>query len=375
MKFWFSFFTAGWLATLVLLISSSGTQATERLYFVAADENPWDYAPLGRDHMMGAPFREDQNVFVKTTPSAVGKTYLKARFREYTDATFAELKPIAPEWEHLGVLGPLIRAEVGDTIKIVFLNNGSRAYSIHPHGVFYEKNAEGAVYNDGTTGTDKNDDHVKSGATHTYHWQVPERAGPGPADPSSIAWTYHSHVDAVKDSNTGLVGAILITAKGQARPDGSPKDVDREFITLFNVFDENQSWLLDASIAKFADPDKVDLEDENFVESNLMHAINGFVFGNLPGLDMKLGDRVRWYAFALGTEVDLHTAHWHGNTGLATGRRLDVVGLLPAMAEVVDMQPDIAGTWMYHCHVNDHITAGMTALYRVHPSEPQLGDN
>ncbi len=102
-----------------------------------------------------------------------------------------------------------------------------------------------------------------------------------------------------------------------------------------------------------------------------MHAINGYVFGNIPGLDMNVGESIRWYAFALGTEVDLHTAHWHGNTGLTDGQRVDVVGLLPATAEVVDMRPDDPGTWMFHCHVNDHITAGMTALYRVHEAKKQ----
>jgi len=29
------------------------------------------------------------------------------------------------------------------------------------------------------------------------------------------------------------------------------------------------------------------------------------------------------------------------------------------------MKPDDAGTWLYHCHVNDHILAGMLALYKV----------
>jgi hephaestin len=32
---------------------------------------------------------------------------------------------------------------------------------------------------------------------------------------------------------------------------------------------------------------------------------------------------------------------------------------------VADMVPDDVGTWLYHCHVNDHITAGMQALYTV----------
>jgi hypothetical protein len=58
----------------------------------------------------------------------------------------------------------------------------------------------------------------------------------------------------------------------------------------------------------------VDTEDEGFHESNLMHSINEFVFGNMPLMKMKKGDKVRWYAMAMGTEVDLHTPHWQGNT-------------------------------------------------------------
>lgn len=45
--------------------------------------------------------------------------------------------------------GPVIRAEVGDTIQVIFYNRASQAFSIQPHGVFYEKDYEGTVYNDG----------------------------------------------------------------------------------------------------------------------------------------------------------------------------------------------------------------------------------
>ncbi len=44
--------------------------------------------------------------------------------------------------------------------------------------------------------------------------QVPERAGPGPADPSSMMWMYHSHWVETEDTYAGLVGAIIITQKG-----------------------------------------------------------------------------------------------------------------------------------------------------------------
>ena len=45
--------------------------------------------------------------------------------------------------------GPVIRAEVGDTILVIFYNRASQPFSIQPHGVFYEKGSEGTVYNDG----------------------------------------------------------------------------------------------------------------------------------------------------------------------------------------------------------------------------------
>ena len=134
---------------------------------------------------------------------------------------------------------------------------------------------------------------------------------------------------------------------------------------MFDVMDENQSHYLDDNIAGLSDAAGVDPDDEEFGESNLMHSINGRVYGNLPMLTMSRGERVRWYLIGMGTEVDLHTPHWHGNTVLENGIRNDVVELLPASLKVADMVPDNPGTWLYHCHVNDHIDAGMVARYTV----------
>ena len=43
----------------------------------------------------------------------------------------------------------------------------------------------------------------------------------------------------------------------------------------------------------------------------------------------------------------------------------DVVQLMPAYSTSVDMMPDNPGTWLFHCHVNDHVEAGMIATYSV----------
>ena len=68
---------------------------------------------------------------------------------------------------------------------------------------------------------------------------------------------------------------------------------------------------------------------------------------------------------AWAPEDDLHTPHWHGNTLLENGLRRDTVELLAARLKVADMTPDNPGTWLYHCHVNDHIDAGMVARFTV----------
>lgn len=347
-------------------------QGVTRTYYIAAEEVRWNYAPTGMNVITGTPLSEDSAIYEPSMytisgKDRIGSTYLKCLYRGYTDATFA-VPAARPEW--LGILGPVIHAEVGDTIKIVFKNNCRFPESMHPHGVSYDKADEGAPYNDGIPASDKPGDEVQPGGNYTYIWRVPERAGPGTHDYSSIVWMYHSHVNAVADTYAGLIGPIIITRHGEANPDGTPKGVDKEFVTLYSVINENKSPYIDYNIKTFSkDPLSVEKDDEDFQESNLMHSINGYVFGNLPGLVMNANAHVRWYVIGMGTEVDIHTPHWHGNTLLTMdGMRTDMAELLPMSMKVLDMYPDNVGTWLYHCHVDDHITAGMLAMYTVKPS-------
>lgn len=53
---------------------------------------------------------------------------------------------------------------------------------------------------------------------HTYIWEVPERAGPGKNDPSSVMWMYHSHADETKDTWAGLMGAMIFTGRWVVLP-------------------------------------------------------------------------------------------------------------------------------------------------------------
>jgi FtsP/CotA-like multicopper oxidase with cupredoxin domain len=350
-------------------VSRARTAGTTRTYYIAADQVSWDYVPGGVDEITGQPFA-DTGFFRNARPRPVGTAYLKALYREYTDSTFRARKPRPPAWEHLGFLGPVMHAEVGDTIRVVFRNNASHPFSIHPHGVFYNKDSEGALYADGTSGPAKADDAVPPGGTHVYIWPVPERAGPGPGDPSSIMWMYHSHTDEIRDVNSGLMGAMIVTARGQARPDGTPADVDRELVTMFSEVHEDDSWYADqnlpATLARdepVPNPNERQADDPYFVT----FSINGFTRGTLPlkSLTMRRGERVRWYLFASINDDDSHTPHWHGNTVLIGHMRTDMAAIAPMEMVIADMVPDNVGTWLFHCHVSPHLAAGMQARYGV----------
>jgi hypothetical protein len=187
-----------------------------------------------------------------------------------------------------------------------------------------------------------------------------------------VVWPYHSHINSVGDANSGLIGAIVTTRKGAAEPDGSPKDVDCQFVTLFKIFDVNPSWYLDDDIAALpGKPAKFDRDNADFIKSKLMHSINEYVYGNMPMSKMKVGAHMRWYLFSLSTETDVHTPHWHGKT-LVGGHHDYAVRLLPATTVVADTVPDDPGIWMFHCYVNDHISAGMTGRYKVTKKWPTV---
>ena len=356
-----------------------------RTYYVAAEEVEWDYAPLGIDIMTGEPFEGASAAYTQPGPNQIGHLYRKAIYREYTDGSFETRKPRPAEDDYLGLLGPILRAEVGDTIEIVFKNKASRPYSMHPHGVFYEKPSEGSMYLDNVPDEQKIGAMVPPGATFTYEWEVPERAGPGPNDPNSIVWLYHSHVNEYKDIAAGLVGAITVARPGQTNADGTPKDVDREIFALFANFNENQSWYIEENVAAHisaADQQTLDKRDAKlsdphmyvaftgtgFAETNFKFSVNGYLYGNGPVMTMTQGQRVRWYLLDVGDVTNFHTPRWLGNLVTYHGARKDVFSMLPAGMETADMVPESPGLWMLHCQVDDHMQAGMYAQYEVLPA-------
>jgi len=323
-------------------------------YYIAAETDLWDYAPEGQDVICGEPLR---------SPLKENRKAVKYRYFAYTDSTFSAKVKTEPS---LGILGPVLRGVVGDYLAVTFLNRTSMRLSMHPHGVKYDKESEGSFYlpNPGPGGA------VSPGESFSYVWFLDENSGPLPSEPSSKAWLYHSHVQGDQEVNHGLIGTIIVTDPARARPDGTPSDVDRELATLFMIFNENPDAAREKELAEHGGgtSKRSWSELQQLVEQGERYSINGRVFGNLPGLEMNEGERVRWYLFALGSEQDLHSAHWHGLRVLEEGRRrTDVIELMPGSMKVADFTADNPGSWLFHCHVAEHMRQGMFTRLTVHP--------
>ncbi|XP_077596011.1 ferroxidase HEPHL1 isoform X2 [Stigmatopora nigra] len=351
----------------IFCLAVERTRGRERVYYVGVIEDLWDYAPSGKNLLNNVDVADDEHasIFLERGPQRIGSVYKKAMFRQYTNATYSQQSP-RPTW--LGFLGPVLRAEVNDIIVVHLKNMATRNYSIHPHGVFYEKNMEGALYPDGTSGNLKLDDSVPPGGSYTYRWEVKPEFAPTDEDANCLTWVYHSHLDAPMDIASGLIGALLTCKKGILKENSEQdirNDVNQDVFLMFTVMDENLSWYLEDNIQRLPNSSEVDREDEDFMESNLMHAINGYMFGNLPGIELCQDRAVSWHLFGMGNEVDIHSAFFHGNTVLDRGHRTDVLSLFPATFVTAEMVPTAKGKWLLTCQVNDHLQAGMQAFYQV----------
>ena len=64
-----------------------------------------------------------------------------------------------------------------------------------------------------------------------------------------------------------------------------------------------------------------------------MHDIDGFVYGNQPGLIMCVGDRVSWHIMS---GILMHSPLFYGNTVTFNGQRKDALGQIQGVENTVN---------------------------------------
>lgn len=75
------------------------------------------------------------------------------------------------------------------------------------------------------------------------------------------------------------------------------------------------------------------------------------------------------YPLAITPVLDFHSLSFHFVCQNGKSYQADVVDLFPGTFEMVEMQVGNPGTWLLHCHVADHIHAGMEALFTILPHQ------
>ncbi|KAG2005071.1 hypothetical protein GB937_009028 [Aspergillus fischeri] len=371
---------------------------TVRRYYVAVDVETWDYAPTGWDNWLGVPFNESfraQTFGYIANSTTIGTRYDKALYRGYTDATF-ETRSEQPPW--LGFQGPIIRAEVGDMIEILFVNEMDEFFSsMHNMGLYYTKVSEGSLYYNGTSAVDVGDAVPPGGL-------VADSSAPNHGLESRL-FSYHPYVSMYQDQDAGSYGPVIIYNRGQME---RVMRQNREFILLYTDNQEWNSFLALHNVQRYLPgvqvanlsyqyPNVTDgrgnysiwypqfinspatnvtpamaanffptCEANSTTDTCLHPQLNGYIYANNPPFEMCLLDNVIWYLYDMG--FDTHVFHMHGdnifdpvsNTTSAT------VTLNPGQMRTVLMSAFNPGWWQLICHFTTHLSKGMEANYIVY---------
>uniref|UniRef100_W5N8Q8 Coagulation factor VIII n=1 Tax=Lepisosteus oculatus TaxID=7918 RepID=W5N8Q8_LEPOC len=339
-------------------IDVRSSDGISRNFFIAAVEVMWDYG-IKKPQQLIKP-REMRMGWQKFFPE-----YKKVVFRKYVDSSFKQQATRGELEEHLGILGPVIRAEINDIITVTFKNLASRPYSFHLHGVYDKMQNE----LHGKAGGD-NEEAVQPNEIQTYSWKVTRTQGPSAKEFDCKAWAYYSNLNMEKDINSGLIGPLLI-----CKPNTLSRVYERqlgiqEFTLLFTMFDETKSWYMDENIKNFClPPCKAKRNDPLFQKTNTFSAINGYVAETLPGLVVAQYHTVRWHLLNMGSSGEVHSVHFHGNPFTERTdqeHRMGVYTLYPGVFGTVEMRPAMVGTWLVECMIGEYQLSGMRAKVLVY---------
>ncbi|HEV8524170.1 MAG TPA: multicopper oxidase domain-containing protein [Terriglobales bacterium] len=225
-----------------------------------------------------------------------------------------------PAWAFNGkVPGPVLRATEGDLVKIKLVNRGTLPHTIHFHGVHPAK-MDGVF------------ELVPPGGEYTYEFI---------AQPYGIM-PYHCHaMPTSQHIHNGLYGMLIVDPKQGRKP-------MRELAMVMSAFD---------------------LDRDGEAEFYAWNA-RAFQYANHP-IQLAKGEPVRMYVLNMFEEAMV--PHLHGNlyhlyptgTSLKPTEYTDVKTLNIAERAILEFQYDFPGTYMFQCHVSEHMEQGLMGWFEV----------
>ena len=245
-----------------------------------------------------------------------------------------EVEPgkIVKGWAYNGQIpGPIIRANVGDKVRIVLKNELTESTSLHLHGVRVPNGSDGV-----DPYTQK---PIQPGQTFTYEFTALEPA----------IGMYHSHHDAQVQVPNGLAGALII---GDWKADAMTAAGDKTGDTDGKAEQEQVMVLNDAGTIGLS--------------------LNGKSFPATSAYKLKVGESmvVHYYNEGLMT----HPMHLHQPSGLVVahdGKILDspfwadTLNVAPGERWTVVYTAKDKGVWAWHCHILTHAETAPGMRYMV----------
>ena len=205
--------------------------------------------------------------------------------------------------------GPEIRVTEGDKVRVILRNGMPESTTIHWHGLHGIANGMDGVGN-------ITQPPVKPGETFTYEFV---------AKPSGTHM-YHSHLHAMKQVGSGMLGPLIIEPKDKSN---YPK-FDREYTMVLN-------------------------------DTLLGFTINGKGFPATDAFTAKKGEKV---LFRFMNEGNMnHPMHLHGMPMLVYARdgyllpqpyTCDTLDVAPGNRYEAIVEATDEGVWAFHCHILTH---------------------
>jgi hypothetical protein len=307
----------------------------------------------------------------------------------------------------------VLRAEVGQLVRIVFQNNLPLPCNLQPNGGFVPytiaarldgNNTVDTLQSNAVTNGALDTELIAPGATKNYAWRVFSWQGPTPQSPQSTSsWLYMTRVyqypaQEIPLYDAGLFGLFIVTRYGGGRvcdctalqpppmcecdallpndPDQfyspAPSDVDREAIVGVMSLNDYNSALLPQLLAYYNFPPQNKLPS-SFKSSTSKFTINGLLWGNMR-ITFTQGERVRFYITAMGeSEGGLHPPTISGVSLRVGAYRVVSVApyTVPFVMQIGDTVVEHLGSFTIACSILGHYQGGMSAYYTVEPPPVQ----
>jgi DNA-binding beta-propeller fold protein YncE/plastocyanin len=347
-------------------------------FFYAQADKPVKYDPINHDIVMEAVKMPDGMYayrMVEYTTSDDRDLVIHAGNLNPSDGVYTT-KPSIP--------GPTLIFTEGDTVDLKLYNkacddfvvdttsvnaaggNENSLVGIHVHGVHYDISDDatyGRMNMNGNSAASCNepDNFVE------YKWAASEG--------TEGTWPYHDHTfyqNEVGAEDIGLFGTVIVNptdgeVKGVINEQGDVKDVDVDDINKEFVLWMVSSEVLGRSVF-------YGMEIDNQHPTNPGKQTPLWIN---PPLYTEEGEKVRFHVLGLGDET--HAFHLHGHRWADTPMKgadvIDVKEITPLQRhsfvitasdnDAADMTDDETEGWMYHCHVFNHMQAGMSGMMMV----------